>query len=542
MQAQLLKVRFRNSWTVLLLAVLFHCAPASALDKDSARRVPGGEVAWRYGDSDQAVDAAFVRAKSSAQPVLLYWGASWCPPCNQLKATLFNRRDFIALAHALVPVYLDGDLPGAQKQGARFKVVGYPTLILFSADGKEITRLPGEADAARVIAVLQAGLAGGRSASLILADALSGVALSASEWQALAFYAWETDEAQLVQREKRAAVLADLARRSQDVSAEASSRLWLKSLVAPDAASPTAAAACETQPEQCERLIKVLRSADATRLNADVIIEGARTVVRTLSGPSDAARARLLAEYGSAMVRLQNDAQLSRADRTGALNARVELARLDIPDEVVDISLPQPLLTEVSAMARRMDAEISNAYERQAVITSIADLLGKAGLWSESDALLKANLKKSHAPYYLMSQLGGNARKLGRTAEALDWHERAYLASKGPATRLQWGASYVTALVDLAPQQSRRIEKAMMNLFADAAMDKGAFYDRSGRSIKRAVGKIGAWSKAGEHADEIGRLRARHRDLCRRIAVADPQRGACDDLWSAAESAIAGRL
>lgn len=531
MRAKLPNFRLVVVQAMLAGAALFHITSASAFDNHGAGRPPAKKVAWLYGDSKRAVDAAFAQAKSSSKPVLLYWGATWCPPCNQLKATLFNRRDFIALTRAVVPVYLDGDLPGAQQQGARFKVVGYPTLILFSPEGTEITRLPGEADAARVIASLEAGLTGGRPASAVLAAARTGNALSVSEWQALAFYSWETDEAQLVPREQRAAVLRDLAERSQAVSADASSRLWLKSLVARDAALKPEARDEEALPQRVEWLIDLLRNPDATRLNADVIIEGAKPIVRALAGASETARARLLADYEAALVRLQNDAHLSRADRTGALIARVELARLGRADSAVSIPLAPPLLAEVRAHARQMDAELRDRFERQAVITSVAHLLGEAGLWSESDALLKANLKQSHAPYYLMSQLGGNARKSGRTAEALEWYERAYQASKGPATRLQWGAAYVMALVDLAPQDGGRIEKAATDLFADAAKDRGAFYERSGRSLRRVAHKLASWNTSGEHAGRMERLRVRHRDVCRAIAEADPQHGLCVALW-----------
>jgi len=83
--------------------------------------------------------------------------------------------------------------------------------------------------------------------------------------------------------------------------------------------------------------------------------------------------------------------------------------------------LPENLLREVREMAARMDREISDGYERQAVITSAGYMLGQAGLWAESEALLKANLSKSHSPYYLMSQLGSNARKQGKKEEALSW-------------------------------------------------------------------------------------------------------------------------
>ncbi len=87
------------------------------------------------------------RPKPKSKPLFLYWGAVWCPPCNEVKATIFTRQDFIERARNFVPVYIDGDAKGAQKLGARFNVSGYPTMVLFTPDGREITRLPGEVEA-----------------------------------------------------------------------------------------------------------------------------------------------------------------------------------------------------------------------------------------------------------------------------------------------------------------------------------------------------------------------------------------------------------
>ena len=115
------------------------------------------------------------------------------------------------------------------------------------------------------------------------------------------------------------------------------------------------------------------------------------------------------------------------------------------PKEAAQVRLPEALLKDVREHVARADREITDGYERQAVITFGAGVLGRAGLWAESDALLKANLAKSHSPYYLMSQLGGNARKQGRNDEALDWYAQAFEKSEGPATRLQWGSGYLSA-------------------------------------------------------------------------------------------------
>src|SRR5258706_4940071 len=94
-------------------------APAAATHMTTAAPDAAAEqIAWRQGD----IDAAFKEAAASNKPVLLYWGAVWCPPCHQLKATVFNRRDFVEKTRLFVPVYLDGDDAGAQKSGEEFKV------------------------------------------------------------------------------------------------------------------------------------------------------------------------------------------------------------------------------------------------------------------------------------------------------------------------------------------------------------------------------------------------------------------------------------
>ena len=490
---------------------------------------PAAGIAWEKAASEADVDAAFAQARSEGKPVFLYWGAKWCPPCNQLQATLFNRQDFIERSRAFVPVYIDGDSPGAQKLGARFKVRGYPTMVMFNPQGAELTRLPGEVDAAQYTQVLTLSMNAQRPLTAVLADARAGgQGLSANDWRLLAFYSWESDEQQLVPKAELPATLRQMAAACPAEQIETSTRLMLKAIAAassPKGTAPDAAAR--------DRVLRLLADAAQARAHMDILGNGAVELVGALSAPKTPQRGQLLVAFETALRRFEADTSLSRADRLTALFARVELARIDRPKDSQE-PLPAPLLMEVREHAARADRDITDGYERQAVIPFAGYVLQQAGMLDESDALLQANLARSHSPYYLMSELSSNARKRGDKSGALRWAEQAFDKSEGPATRLQWGASYVNALVELAPADEPRIEKAVSGLLDETAGQANAFYERSARSLQRIGKVLLAWNKEHSHAPAMQRLQARLDAVCARLPAGDPQRAVCAALFKPA--------
>ena len=484
-------------------------------------------VAWVKPDG-AVIDPIFAQAKAANKPVFLYWGAVWCPPCNQIKATVFNRPDFIARSQLFVPVYLDGDTPGAQKLGARFKVRGCPTMILFKSDGTELLRLPGEVDAARYMELLSLGLAADSSVRQSLRQVLDsdGSKLSADQWRLLAYYAWDQDEAQLVSSSERTMTLQKLASLCPPAHGDACTRLTLKAISA-------AARDQRPLPDPERALISVrqiLADPAQTRANFDVLISDGVEIVGALTRGGSSERDRLLAQWNDTLDSMGADPGLSSGDRLSATSTKVALARLGHSEKGM-VSLPAGLLAEVRKAVAEADKHANNPYERQAVIPAAADLLSEAGLLDESDALLRAELPRAISAYYHMLVLAANAKRRGDHSGSLDWAEQAWNAAQGPATRLQWGSGFVNRLIELTPQDVARIERSAMRVLAEIEAVPETFYERNRRGLERMGQRLLAWSREKGHTEVVARLSGQLSTVCSKLPPLDEARTTCAGLF-----------
>lgn len=94
------------------------------------------------------LEAAFKEAKEKDKAVLVeFTGSDWCPPCIAMRKNVFSKKAFVDKASGnYILVELDfpkGD-PELKKKNQpyakKYKIEGYPTVILFDSDGKEFTR------------------------------------------------------------------------------------------------------------------------------------------------------------------------------------------------------------------------------------------------------------------------------------------------------------------------------------------------------------------------------------------------------------------
>ncbi len=94
------------------------------------------------------LEKAFAQAKKENKNVLVeFTGSDWCPPCIAMRKNVFSKKEFVdAASKKFILVELDfpkGDKQVAEKNqphSDKYKIEGFPTVILFNSSGKEFTR------------------------------------------------------------------------------------------------------------------------------------------------------------------------------------------------------------------------------------------------------------------------------------------------------------------------------------------------------------------------------------------------------------------
>ena len=67
--------------------------PTVDLTADTAAKASEHHDVWFKGTVEQAFEAA----RENDRPIFIYWGAVWCPPCNELKSEVFSKVRFAEL-------------------------------------------------------------------------------------------------------------------------------------------------------------------------------------------------------------------------------------------------------------------------------------------------------------------------------------------------------------------------------------------------------------------------------------------------------------
>jgi thiol-disulfide isomerase/thioredoxin len=472
---------------------------------------PANGIAWFQG----GVDEAFVHAAETGKPVYLYWGAEWCPPCHAIAATVFSKPEFIDRSKLFVPVYLDGDSPNAQAQGERFGVLGYPTMIVFSADGTELTRIRGGIDIQAYAGILDLTLNSASSASAVVAGVMAaGNELDAGDCRLLAYHSWSQDTEILADH-----AADDAFRRMFDACPEnmrvERSMLYLAWLNSAIASLDEGAEVPEQQREEAvEWIAAILDDPALTRANIlDVLLAGPG-LVRELTAADSEDRRHLTTRFYAAYDRIATDESIYKRERIYTLAGRIRFERL----ENEEAQLSDGLVARIRDMTEWADTSTTDVYERQPIINALANVLNEAGMDDVAKPLLLAELDRSKQPYYFMAKLGGIEQRAGNYDAAIKWLETAYAATRGPATRFEWGYYYLQGLLEMRPDDTARIRDTAVGLVREL-QESGGIYHRPKRQLARLDNLLREWGETRGAA--LADLRESVRSVCEQVPTGD---------------------
>ena len=517
--------RSRAVWLSVLCVALAGCGDRAAYRDAVGQAEDSGSygIEWYAG----SVDSAFEFARSQGTPVLLYWGADWCPPCNRLKATVFNRREFIERTRLFVPVSLDGDDPGAQRLGERFEVVGYPTTIVFSPDGQEITRLPLGLDLTRHLEALNLALEATRPVAAAYDAALKGDATPA-DYRLLAYYSRGQDRERLVPEAQLPDALRKLYGRIPDELAVERALLFIRYLTAYGSSANEEdrepALPAEERPAAQEWMIEILQDPALAAAVQHYVVYGAHWLLPMIAQPDDAGRADLESKWEAAIERIRNAPETSPADRVATYFGEICLIRARQPKEALPASLVREARGAVMSAARNT----VDPYARLALFSSAWLVLAQVGNDGGTWGYVMDEAEDSHAPDYIMSVLAASYENKQTADMALYWRQRAWKAAAGPATRFGRGTRYVQALLSLTPHNARVIEQITIKIFRELNDELDAFFHGVTRAMERLETALHEWNAEGAHDDSLARIRAEVLKVCATVPAGDQSRTNCE--------------
>jgi protein disulfide-isomerase len=483
---------------ILPLGLLFNaCAttqkPESATS-DKKEQVLQGQPQpelWFQGAPEQA----FAQAKADNKLLFVYWGAVWCPPCNELKSEVFSKPRFAELMKNFVPVYLDGDTDQAQVWGERLAASGYPTVLILTPDGRELYRLSTSLNEDEFHAAVEPVLKENQNFAEAF-QRLENRKTQPGDWKVLAYTSWDqlpegryTGD-RLLNAAKRAAdkVPASMAKEKAIFAANLLNLAYLQK-----DNKESANALADIKLESKRYLDAIFANKETIQAARSFINYSAKSSAEFLYGkPKGRAYEDLKKRWLKAAAEIANNPGNSVDTRLAAWNPAIELQKFEAPDAPV----PAPLKADVQKAAQQADQNAKTAFERHAVISSAAYMLRQVGDFEGARKLLESEAAKTDTPWYYYSSLAALEQELKNDKAAQTWAAKARESVVGRASRIQWITNDIilNAKIKNADQKAYMLSLTKEYYETATSLDDG-FSGRNWTRAKKVSDSLKDWQK-----------------------------------------------
>ena len=475
---------------IILQSLFFSLIPSSCTFKRKAESID-----WHKSGMESALE----KAKKEKKPLFVYWGASWCPPCASLKSRVFTHADFIQATHNYISVYLDGDSQSAQKWGEKLKAQGYPTLMILSPQGKEITRLSYSLSKNDFTEALNSLYSNLNPVNEIVKIALNDKA-NDKDWQRIVSHSWEQDTNVSKEPKTWSDQFLKLYQKAPGKFKNERSQLLIThiNLLAQSLKKEKKS----LTPEQTEFYKKafkeILEDLQLAEQNLDQLSYSSQTITETLY-PKDSKEKKIFIEkYLDTMNQLRNKTD-NYQRRLTTLFPVLELNAHK--DGTYSLSDKSKKMVESESLKALKKAK--TPYDRISTVNAATYFLTEIGQIKKAKQILKKELNTATNPYYVMSSLSYLEKKSKNTTAALNWSQKAYEKSEGKATRLQWAAKHLHNLIDLSPKNHSEILKYLDEIYSKNLKMTDAFVGRNKRILKGVSKKVLTWAKKENQEKEI---------------------------------------
>lgn len=473
------------------------------------------QIHWKKDGMESALELA----KKENKPLLVYWGADWCPPCNVLKSTIFKEKVFIDATRNYLAVFLDGDHKNAQKWGDKLDVVGYPTLMILAPNGTEVVRLWVGAGARELAETLNYAYNSLEPVEPILNRIIAeGKSPQAQQLQLLSQYSWMQDNNFVKKPLETAKKLLKL---SEMIEWE---KFPTEKAKIDFAAASFLSNYIESNKNDKKKIQDQFRSHVVEMLKLHLKEEKyfrpllyywayySSSILKEIIGEEP-----MIKELGNQVIEKSQKLLLTQ--------------KLSYEEELRCLSTLPGLADEFPRLFKVTEEQKSQYYEkykslldaytdpraRIAIVNSAGYTLGDFGMYEEAKELLVKELKISPHPYYLMSSLGYMEKKQGNKVAAIDWYKKSYEASIGEATQLQWGAGYISNLIELLPKDSQTIFEQTQTVFKKNIDMSDAFMGRNRKVLERLKKQLISWAEKNHQSEKIKNVFSRQKSQCEKM-------------------------